>query len=62
MLQIEALEFFGMGEVSGSARWRVFYIAGLGELGSMGTPRRLSDAENRHVKDAIIALNDLCKK
>jgi hypothetical protein len=62
MLKIDALEFFGLGEVSGAVRERVFYIAGLGSLGNMGTPRKLDDVENRQVKDAIIALYDLCKR
>src|ERR1700726_2193591 len=62
MQKIEALEFFGLGEVSGAVRERVFYIAGLGDLRNLGTPRKLDDAENRRVKDAVIALCDLCKK
>jgi hypothetical protein len=62
MLKIDALDVFGSGEVSGAVRERVFYISGLGNIGSMGIPRKLDDAENRRVKDAIISLYDLCKR
>ena len=62
MLKVSALEFFGLGEQSSAARWRVFWVAELGSLGSVGKGRELFDQEKQQVKDAVIALSDLCKK
>ena len=62
MLKVGALEFFELGERSSVARWRVFWVAELGNLGSPGKGRELYDLEKEQVKDAIIALYDLCKR
>jgi hypothetical protein len=58
MLSVEAVEFFGLGEVSGRARWRVFWPNELSA--TYGTPRPLDDSDKAKIKDAIKALSALC--
>jgi hypothetical protein len=62
MLKVDALEFFGLGERSSAARWRVFWVAELGTLGAPGKGRELYDPEKVLVKEAIAGLSDLCTK
>ena len=52
MLKVDALEFFRLGERSSATRSDVFWRDG----------RKLYDTDKEEVKNAIIALSDLCNK